>query len=69
MNEDVKLVKYMGREFVVPTWAKFIAADRSFDVYVYAEPPDWEFGDWYPKNNVYEFVGVLVDFNHPCEAI
>lgn len=35
----MKTIKYMGREYGVPDWAKFIATDEDGDIYVYETMP------------------------------
>lgn len=35
-----KLIKYIGREYVVPDWAKFIATDEDGDIFVFEMMPE-----------------------------
>lgn len=36
----MKIIKYMGREYEVPEWAKFIATDEDGGVFVYEMMPE-----------------------------
>lgn len=52
----MKIIEYMGHEFEVPEWAKFIATDEDGDIYVYDTMPElyeegYGFGCWYQDRN------------------
>lgn len=53
----MKTVEYMGGTYEVPTWAAFIAADRSGDVFVYDKEPVWIGDEWWAHGVHAQMVG------------
>lgn len=68
----MKKVFYLGHEFDVPTWAKFIAADSTGVVYAYQKAPEWctKRGHYKASStNAVEGVGTLPLVQPPLQQI
>lgn len=68
----MKTVTYLGHEFNVPTWAKFIAADSTGVVYAYQKAPVWctKWGQYKASStSMIEGVGKLPFVQPPLQQI
>ena len=46
--EQLQLVDFGGQSFIVPKWVRYMAVDESGEVWMFANKPHGDKGDWFP---------------------
>ena len=48
--EQLQLVDFGGQSFIVPKWVRYLTVDESGEVWMFANKPHWNKGDWFPDD-------------------